>query len=203
MKVTILNPATIKNGFEVTVRNGSNVPYGTLVVTDAINTNLASVGTKQFVRHTSSGNQHSSWTFAWTAPAAKDTISAFFYASGVESNNNGRDGSGDNVYLSSFRLPAKQSVTEINAKLIEAESVKMFPNPCTEAIHIDLNLTHGAQVTARLINTAGAAKQERTFFGEAGNNTFRWQFDNKPLPGVYVLSLTAGGYTTAQKILVL
>jgi hypothetical protein len=202
LTVTVLNPATVKNGFEASVRNGSNLAFGTISVTDPTNTNLVTISSKQFIRHTSAGNQHNSWNFAWTAPAAKDTLSAYFYAAGVESNNNGRDGSGDNVYLASFKLPAQKTLTAINAKLIEAESVRMFPNPCTESIHIGLNLAQSAPVIARLINTAGVAKEERTFFVEAGSNTLQWEFNTKPLPGIYVLSLTAGGYTTAQKIMV-
>jgi hypothetical protein len=202
LNVQIVNPATVKNGFELTVRNGANAAFGSLQVTDAAHTNLTSVGGKQFLRQTSAGNQQKSWNFAWAAPAAQDTLTAYFYAAGVESNNTNRDDGGDKVYRANFKLRAQRNVTAINAKLIETTSVTLFPNPCVDAVHFALTLQQAASVVARLINTAGVAKEERTFFLEAGKQTVRWAFGTKPLPGEYVLSLTAGGYTTSNRLVI-
>jgi hypothetical protein len=43
-------------------------------------------------------------------------------------------------------------------------------------------------------------KAEQTFFMEAGAQTIRWVFGSKPAAGTYVLRLTAGGYTIAQRL---
>jgi hypothetical protein len=53
-----------------------------------------------------------------------------------------------------------------------------------------------------LYSTAGILKAERTFFMEAGTQTLRWAFGDKPAAGTYILRLTAGGYSTSQRLTV-
>ena len=196
LHVENLHPHT-RNGFELTAFNANNAAYGTLVRTDAANTSLVSAGGKQYVRQTSAGTQHPSWDMAWQAPATADTSSVYFYAAGIMSNNNNRD-TGDSVWVAKLRVPARLSAT--SERIISAATVRLFPNPCTDAVHAQLTMAKPAPVTARLYNTNGILLQERTFFMDGGAQTLRWEFDGKPATGTYIMRLTAGGYTTARSL---
>jgi hypothetical protein len=202
MNVKIVG-AGAKNGFELTVRNNANAAFGTLVVTSATQMTLATTGGKGFLKHSTGGNRLSSWNFSWQAPAARDTLSAIFYAAAVQSNNNNREDVGDLIFLAQHRLPAQRlTATEKQVPILETGSVRLFPNPCAEAVHVAINLAKPAPVVAALYNTAGVLLEQRTFFMEAGAQTIRWDFDSKPITGTYIVRLTAGGFTTARKLTV-
>ena len=95
--------ATSKNGFELVVLNGSNSSTGTLTAGTGTST---STSTRVYLRQTTA--TVSSWTFNWTAPAA-GTGTVTFYLCFNGSNNNGSDGSGDNIYVKSFTLTEQPS----------------------------------------------------------------------------------------------
>lgn len=196
---------TVKNGFEVTALKATTTnaaAYGTLVRTDAVNTNLTTASSRQYIRHTTSGNQRSSWDFSWTAPASTtDTNSVYFYACGVASNNNNRDDAGDAAFLAKLRLRRHvDTPTAMAERVIVAESVQTFPNPCTEALHIRMDLARPSTVVARLYNTAGVEVMAQNFVMESGKQTIRWSFDRKPAAGTYILRLFAGGFSTARTV---
>ena len=188
-----------RNGFELTALQANNTAFGTLSRTDATNTSLASTGGKQYVRHTTAGNRLSSWDMAWQAPAVADTSSVYFYAAGIMSNSNNRD-TGDSAWVAKLRVPAR--LAAVSERIVSAVSVRLFPNPCTDAVHAQLTLAKPAPVTARLYDTEGILVQERTFLLDAGSQTLRWQFDGKPAAGTYILRLSAGGYTTARSLVI-
>lgn len=95
--------ATAKNGFEMVVLNSSNSSTGTLTAGTGSATSTA---TRVYLRQTSA--TVSSWTFNWTAPAS-GTGTVTFYVCFNGSNNNGTDGSGDNIYVKSFTLTEQPS----------------------------------------------------------------------------------------------
>lgn len=200
-----ISGTTPKNGFEATALKASTTnaaAYGTIVNTDAVHTNLTTASSRQYIRHTTSGNQLSSWDFSWTAPASTtDTNSVYFYACGVASNNNNRDDASDAVFLAKLRLPRHVNTpTAVAERVIIAESVSTFPNPCTEALHISMVLARPSTVVARLYNTAGVEVMAQNFVMDSGKQTIRWSFDRKPAAGTYILRLFAGGFSTARTV---
>jgi PKD repeat protein len=95
--------ATAKNGFELVVLNSGNSSTGTL--TAGTGTSIFPSG-KVYLRQTTA--TVSSWNFNWTAPAI-GTGTVTFYVCFNGSNNNGNDGSGDNIYVKSFTLTEQPS----------------------------------------------------------------------------------------------
>ncbi len=95
--------ATAKNGFELVVLNSSNISTGTLTAGTGTSTATA---TRVYLRQTTA--TVSSWTFNWTAPSS-GTGTVTFYVAFNGSNNNGTDGSGDNIYVKSFTLAEQSS----------------------------------------------------------------------------------------------
>jgi hypothetical protein len=195
--------AGVKNGFELTAVKGS-ARYGTLEVTDAANTQLSTAGGgngKQYIKQRFAGTSRTSWDLAWNAPATlTDTASVNFYASGIQSNNNGNDDGGDVVFNARLNIP--QQLTAVKERVITAESFSVYPNPCVKAVHLNVTLTKAAPIVARLYNTAGVVQQERTFYAEAGKQTVRWAFDTQPAAGLYIVRLSAGASTVARTLLV-
>jgi hypothetical protein len=204
LRIDHLNPPTTKNGFEVTAVNNAGTRFGTLEIVDQATTQLSTAGGangKQYIKQTSSGATLSSWNFAWNAPAQlTDTGSVRFFAAGNQSNNRNGADPGDAIYLANLRLP--QRLTAVTGRVLSKTSVKLFPNPCADAVHIEFEALKAAPVVARLYNTAGVLQDSRTFYANAGSQTLRWAFDTKPAAGTYILRLSAGGYTTAQQLVV-
>jgi len=187
-------------GFALTAFDNANQGFGSLEVTDALNTQLSTAANrKQYLKHTSSGIRVQTWQMAWTAPAASaDTSSVTFYAAGMQANGiNGSD-QGDKVFLTNLRLP--RLLTAVSEQIVTSASLRLFPNPCTESVHVQLEATKAAPVIARLYNTAGILQDEQTFFAKGGEQTLSWKFIKKPAAGTYIVRLEAGGYTTAQRL---
>jgi hypothetical protein len=105
VSVTTYHPDGFLYGFELTAIDAAGVQAGTLVVTDAANTQLrsgfVSGNPRQYIEHTFAGafpvefNQRT-WTFKWVAPATA-TGPVTFYAAGNGANGDGEP-TGDYIY---------------------------------------------------------------------------------------------------------
>lgn len=93
------NGSTPRNGFQVTVLDGSNNAAGTLNLTNPTLTTLTSASSRQYVGH-NNANSTAAWTFQWVAPAI-GTGDVTFYVTANISNNNFSD-SGDKIYTQTF-----------------------------------------------------------------------------------------------------
>ncbi|MBD3165288.1 T9SS type A sorting domain-containing protein [bacterium] len=98
MTVTLEDAGQSRWGFQLIAKDGSNNPAGTLVVTDATNTQLSS----GYLQHTSSGTQNGTqngpvtWDFEWTAPMS-GTGDVTFYVAGNAADGNFTT-TGDYIY---------------------------------------------------------------------------------------------------------
>ncbi len=95
-------------GFQITALTAANQPAGTLLVTNATNTQKV-VSTRQYIHQTSAGtfngtaNGPVEWQLSWQAPATSvGTIT--FYAAGNAANGDGSTG-GDYIYTKSASVP--------------------------------------------------------------------------------------------------
>ncbi len=104
--------ATVRNGFQLTVLNSSNIATGTLTA----GTGTSKVtSTREYINQ--SDPSLSSWTFTWLAPAT-GTGTVTFYINFNGSNNNFSDGSGDNIYAKSF--PYSEQASNLPSATITA-----------------------------------------------------------------------------------
>ena len=95
-----LNNGSTKNGFQLVVLDSiTNSNSGTLILTDAVNTQISSANSRDYLNHTSSGNTQTSWNFQWTAPSSNVGPIKIYYAyniAGYPYSNT----SGDDIYTS-------------------------------------------------------------------------------------------------------
>lgn len=111
---TVQGTGLSRFGFEVSPQNAAGQQRGTLVVTDATNTQL--VGANKYITHKQAGTSGSgsrSWSFNWVAPAAGTGALTFYGAFNAANNSN--SSSGDIIYLSQL------SVTEATTAQITGQ----------------------------------------------------------------------------------
>jgi hypothetical protein len=105
---TVQGTGLSRFGFQVSPQNAAGQQRGTLVVTDATNTQL--VGTNKYITHRQAGTTGSgsrSWSFNWVAPVAGTGALTFYGAFNAANNNS--SSSGDIIYLS--QLTVSEAVT--------------------------------------------------------------------------------------------
>ena len=92
-----------KNGFQLVALDSATASNaGTLIVTDAIKTQLSSGSGRTYLNHRNSGTIFSSWSFDWTAPSTNVGPVTFYYAYNV--TNNAWNTGGDQIYLANFTV---------------------------------------------------------------------------------------------------
>lgn len=114
-------------GFEASPQSSSGALMGTPVITNSTETKLVS---SKYVTHKTAGNSGSNgrtWTFDWIAPTAgSGTVN--FYACVMAANGNGND-NGDHGYTDMITV---QESLSSGITSIQATSVDIFPNPCSD-----------------------------------------------------------------------
>ena len=97
---TISHPTRNEFGFQIAAQKPNGTNYGTLVVTNSVQTKL--VGSSNYITHKSAGQAGSgnakTWTFNWVAPLAGSGDITFYGA--FNSSNNNNNASGDLITLS-------------------------------------------------------------------------------------------------------
>ena len=195
-------------GFEAAVRDLSTgatggVATGTLTLTDPDATRYP-VGDSQgeYVTHTVIGQEQTSWSFDWTAPA--EGGSATIYAAGNAANGNaggGSGGSGDYVYTTT-REVAISTDGEAGPAEAAIELSAPRPNPARSSASAVLSLPAAAAVVARLVDGRGRtvreiARAER----RAGEQPVAFRVDGLA-PGTYFLVVEADGARRTQPVVV-
>ncbi len=143
-----------KFGFETTAEDLAGVKEGTITITDASQTQLANAG--KSITHTVNGTTPSgdskSWSFDWTAPASGTGVISFYGAFNA-ANGNGNN-TGDVIYLSSYSV--SEASTGIGDNIAGIVDVKVFPNPFTTYIVVELGSMKDEAREIRLVSLTGA-----------------------------------------------
>lgn len=143
-----------KFGFETTAEDLAGAKKGTISVTDASQTKL--VNADKSITHTSNGTAPSgdskSWSFDWTAPASGSGVISFYGAFNA-ANGNGST-SGDVIYLSSYSV--SEASTGIGDNIAGIVDVKVFPNPFTTYLVVELGSMKDEAREIRLVSLTGA-----------------------------------------------
>ncbi|MCU0370446.1 MAG: hypothetical protein MUC31_03435 [Bacteroidales bacterium] len=150
---TGMHEGVVKFGFEVTAEDASHAKKGTIIVTDAVQTQK--VNSNGSITHTSDGTMPSgdskSWSFDWTAPAV-GTGTVTFYGAFNAANGNGNN-TGDVIYITSTPFGEfSTGLGEENDKLAE---IKAYPNPFTDHLNVELGRLEEAR-EIRLVSSTGA-----------------------------------------------
>jgi hypothetical protein len=119
VSVTTNQPDGFLYGFQLTAIDSTGAQAGTLVATDAVNTQLitgmVSGNTRQYIEQTFDGAfptefDKKTWTFKWIAPAT-NVGAVTFYAAGNGANGN-HETTGDNIYTTSASIAFQSCIQD-------------------------------------------------------------------------------------------
>lgn len=190
-----LNNGSTKNGFQLVVLDSiTNSNSGTLILTDAVNTQISSANNRDYLNHTSSGNTQTSWNFQWTAPSSNVGPIKIYYAyniAGYPYSNT----SGDDIYTSIKTISAPNSsqistneLLDFNCFLDNDEKLNILSN---------LNSTRDAEL--KLYNISGKLLCSRNLRLKV-NQVDKVNIPNDLPSGIYVVSLTTDKEQKTKKI---
>ena len=201
--VTTYQPGQLYT-FKVTV-SASNNPAGygfqavALQGTDNLNagtfgdapsgTKVSMVDDRNYFEH-SERSTANSWSIPWTAPEA-GTGDVSIYAAGNAVNGAAGSG-GDTPTTLATPLVLTEASTSASYALQTLDlEMKVFPNPVTDILNLELNSTEQGNFQLQLFNTTGQLMLSKSIEVNMGNNTERMNVGNLP-QGHYFLHLGDG-----------
>lgn len=206
VNVTVAQTGDSLFGFSFEAIDSSGANAGTLVITDAAQTQIktftVSGNVRKYVVHTGSGNNTANshtFTFNWTAPTSHiDTVK--FYAAGLAANGDGTF-NGDYTYTTKQVLLRNPSgINEINAACI---NMSVIPNPVSDNCIINYILSSNSFVSIKLIDVNGQVVKSFVDRNEAtGKQNHTFHFDKSTAKGIYFISVEVNGMKHFQKIVV-
>lgn len=196
-------------GFSLTAVDGSGSASGTFALTSPANTSLATgTGSKQYVGH-KNANSNNAWAFKWTSPATTSD-SVFFYLAVNQANGNSAN-TGDNIRLrtyvataSSFGPYTAGTGTGIqNLDALTDGKIAVFPNPVSDNLNLNFNLTETQNVVAGIYNLNGQLVKplmnEELSWGEHDR---QFNVASDMSTGIYLVKFTIGSKDYFKKIVV-
>lgn len=177
----------VKIGFQACAENPAEQKVGTIVVTDAMRTQIMST---YYITHTSAGtaptNDANSWSFNWTSPADA-TPYVTIYACFNAANGNGM-ATGDRLYTSKLTLFHASTAGMGNHS---DASFSVFPNPASDYLFVEPGVD--GSFGYRIIDLGG-----RTII--QGQTEGTCSIDVSDLtPGIYVINaMTENGSHSCQ-----
>jgi hypothetical protein len=183
-----------KNGFELTILDGSNNKAGSF--TAGANSNVAAAGGKEYIRHSSSLGENT-WVFEWTAPDSDMGELTAYYAVN-KANNNGAS-SGDDIYLGSTAIPLLGA--SISENQLDA-SYKVFYNQISKEVNLKYSLPEEAKVVLNVQDLSGRLVNHFDFGDQpAGDYQELIQVENVTPNTIYIVSLFVDNTVLNRKIM--
>jgi hypothetical protein len=186
-------PLNAENGFQMTILDNSNNQAGTF--TAGVNSNVASLGGKQYIRQS---NKTSSWTYDWTAPDF-DIGDLTVYYSFVKSNSNFSP-NGDVVYLGQ-EVVSSVDVSGISEYEKTDKKINIFYNEQSNELNLKYSLKEKANLQLQVSDLSGKLI-ETVDLGQKsfGPHNSKIHFDSNPTEGVYIVSLFINNNVYNRKI---
>lgn len=208
--VTIQNQGQQRWGFEFTALDGSNLPVGQLLVTDAARTVLSSGGGKEYINHTQQGTDagtanQTSWSFRWAAPETP-VSSVTFYTAGIAANNSGNT-NGDSTYSTTHTMIASAADDDLSSGLPDNfRLAQNYPNPFNPTTTIKFTLPKSSHVRLTVFNVMGQQIQvlaDRSL--SAGTHTIDWDGSDsngsRAASGIYYYRLETDDYSQTKEMI--
>ncbi len=188
-------------GFQISPQSSTGILRGSLVVTDATQTQIVST---KYIEHRNAGTSTTtvgskSWSFNWVAPTSGTGAVTFYGSFNYANNDNSR--SGDVIHTSTLVIP--ENTTGIFDRADNTEShFDMFPNPVANDNGSIVFTSHkSGRAIAELFDMTG--KLVMTLFdrdqveGQVSENI---NF-NHTTPGIYFIRLTTADGSGTKKII--
>lgn len=195
-------------GFSLTAVTSNGNGTGTFALVSTGNTSLANgANNKQYVGHLNAVSNNA-WTFKWTSPAT-NTDSVFFYLAVNQANDNGA-GTGDNIRLRTYVATSNSFGPYItggtgiqNLDALANGEITVFPNPVSDKLNLNFNLTETKNVVAGIYNLNGQLVKplmsEELSWGEHDRN---FNVAGEMSTGIYLVKFTVGSNDYFKKIVV-
>jgi len=122
-----------KHGFQITAENNAPSKVGGFIITDAANTHLQAGS--NFVTHTLTGSDQSSWHFDWKAPSV-DVGAITFYVASIAGNLNSSGGATTSSNQMAQNTLVVGSVLATNK--LHLLQFNMYPNPSRGQVTLQL-----------------------------------------------------------------
>jgi hypothetical protein len=193
--ISIATVGGSKNGFELTILDGSDNQAGTLAA--GPNTSIISEGGRQYIRHSASEGM-GSWTFDWTAPATNVGELTAYYSFNKANNNDGS--SGDEIFLGSTAIPP------FNVSIAENPLEKGYNvsyNNLTKQVSLNYSLIEKAKVVLNVQDLSGRLIQTVDFgYKTTGDYSEQLTLNELDISGMYVVSLFINKRVLNRKLMI-
>jgi hypothetical protein len=171
---------------------------GTLIVTDAANTQLTTYSGVSYITHTSAGTfgtvGYHTWNFNWKAPA-KGSGNVTFYGAFNITND---DGSSFGDTCQTDTLTVKENVGAGISQLTPGTrgQLSVYPNPAKEIINLDYTLNQSSTVEINMYSIGGKKISDLMtgFTQSEGEHTQQFRIPGGTSPGIYFIQLLIDGY---------
>lgn len=186
---------TGNKGFQISPQNTSGALLGQLInTTTSGNQGTQTVGQGKYVTHTlAQSGPTGSWTFQWRAPAA-GTGPVTFYGAFVNGRNTG---------LRTQAITVQENLAASVAEAGKLQQFRMYPNPVNDRLTLSYTLERDEKVIIKLYDITGReALQLLNEQQEAGEHQMSYDLKPQLNPGMYFVSVDAGGKRFSQKLLV-
>lgn len=192
--MTISVNSGIKNGFQLTILNGSNQKAGDFIT--GLNTSTVTAFGREYIRHDSSlGIQ--SWQFQWSAPVTDLGNLRAFYA--VNKANGNNENTGDKIYLGSNLIYSALAVG-IKAGYENPNRIKSIWDSSVKQLRIDYSLTEDSRVLVNIQSLNGQLVQSTTL-GSHSVGQYHHVLSGETISnGIYIVSVFVNGQVYSQKM---
>jgi hypothetical protein len=157
--VSITQAGISKFGFSISPQSSTGSVLGTMVITNATETQLKNVG-HQYVTHKTAGNTGTgskTWSFDWIAPTV-GTGAVPFYAAVNAANGNG-NASGDQIYTDVYTVE-EDITTGIQPNMNDVDFA-VFPNPVEgNSVQVSFNANASSISCIRIMSLNGTIVNE-------------------------------------------
>ncbi len=198
-----LNGTANKYGFELIALDSLNNMAGSFTATNTTQTQVQTVGSKQYLSHKNAQGAASTFIYKWTSPvAATGTGKVTFYYAGDFSDGNGDERSGEDIqYSSSTVVLASEGPNGIENISSKLSAITAYPTVFSQNIQLSFDVKENTKVEATLISLNGQAAQT-LMNEEVSTGSFNRSFNADNLAtGVYLLKLQAGNASVVKKII--
>ncbi len=193
--ITLDVPMTPKNGFEMTILDGSDNAAGTF--TAGTNSATTTANSREYIRHSSSSGV-TGWSFTWNAPATDMGDLTVYYAYN-ETNDDGST-SGDIVYLGQETISISGGVGLTKHELLDSDYNVVF-NQMTKDMTVTYKPIDNSVVVLNIQDLSG--RLVKTYdFGQKGPSNQKEIINLSHLnqSGVYIVSIFIGNQVLNRKV---
>ena len=195
-----LTSGDVKEGFQATVLDGSNVMAGDFPGTGGVGTNVISGSGRDYATHTSSTNNEGNvfWAWTWNAPAVDMGTVTFYVATNIADGSG--DFTGDMIYLSTHVFGSAAGLIEETADNANFTAGYAASN---NKVIINFNSLSVGDMFFNLVDLNG--KSVFTYkMGESsiGENSEAVVLPGEIKAGIYVVNFFVGNKAMSSKIMI-